>query len=235
MMYFFNALAKYTYLYRQSAKVNVLYLAQMKNTVGNFKNKVPASLIILRLLLGPVLVVFSIFKIDHYTVIAVAFLVTGLLSDIFDGIIARRLGISSEKFRRMDSNADQFFFITTVGATIIQCPQFFWDQRVWLILLMASEAMIYAVSYIRFRKEVATHSIGAKIWSLTLVAALVEIMLTCNSAWLFQVCFWIGIVSRMEITAILLLKTWTSDVPTLFHAWQIRNGKTIKRHKLFNG
>jgi len=32
-----------------------------------------------------------------------------------------------------------------------------------------------------------------------------------------------------------ILKDWTNDIPSLYHAVLIRKGKEIKRHKLFNG
>jgi CDP-diacylglycerol--glycerol-3-phosphate 3-phosphatidyltransferase len=38
----------------------------------------------------------------------------GLLTDIFDGIIARKVGVSSEKLRRLDSQTD-LVFLAFVG------------------------------------------------------------------------------------------------------------------------
>ncbi len=36
----------------------------------------------------------------------------GLLTDIFDGIIARKVGVSSEKLRRLDSQVDLVFWLS---------------------------------------------------------------------------------------------------------------------------
>jgi CDP-diacylglycerol--glycerol-3-phosphate 3-phosphatidyltransferase len=48
--------------------------------------------------------------------------------------------------------------------------------------------------------------------------------------------FWIGILTRVEVIAILLvLKEWTNDVPTLYHAVRLRQNKLIRRNKFFNG
>ena len=92
------------------------------------------------------------------------------------------------------------------------------------------------ISFLKFRKEIATHSIGAKIWTLLLFVTLIEIMAHSKSTILFVYCFWVGIITRIEIIVIIItLKTWTNDVPTFYHALKLRQGKEIKRNKLFNG
>ena len=199
-------------------------------------NKLPILLVYSRLVIGLTIIVLSIYHIDNYRFVAVLLLSIGLLTDIFDGIIARRINVSTEALRRLDSAIDQVFFISFVLATYIQCPDFFRTNSLRLLILFGSECFIYFVCYLKFRREVATHSIGAKIWSLLLFATLVQLILQCQSIILFNVCFWIGLLTRIEIVAIILiLKKWTNDVPTIYHALKLRQGKEIKRHKLFNG
>ncbi|WP_177763527.1 CDP-alcohol phosphatidyltransferase family protein [Flavobacterium sp. I3-2] len=198
--------------------------------------KIPIALIFLRFNLGFILLYFSYIKIDHYNYIAILLITIGLLSDVFDGIIARKLNISTKLLRRLDSSIDQIFFIYVIVATYLQYPLFFKENWIWLILLISSEVLTYVVSFIKFKKEIATHSIGAKIWTLFLFATLVEITYSGNSVVLFQLCFWIGIITRLEIIAIILiLKKWTNDVPSVFAAIRLRKGKEIRRNKLFNG
>ncbi len=198
--------------------------------------KIPILLILSRLLIGLFMIYFSSIQIENYKIIAIVLLTIGLLTDIFDGIIARRLNVSNERLRRLDSSIDLLFFVSVAIATYLQCPDFFRSNSQKLIILFGFESLTYIVSYLKFRKEVATHSIGAKIWTLILFSALIQIMWQCQSAFLFNLCFWGGILTRIEIIAILLiLKKWTNDVPTFLHALKLRNGKEIKRNKLFNG
>ena len=202
----------------------------------NFITKLPLALIYSRLAIGLTIIVLSILKTDNYKVIAVIFFSVGLLTDIFDGIIARRLNISTQTLRRLDSTVDQVFFISFAVATYIQCPDFFNDNYIKLIILFGIEGLAYLICFLKFRKEIATHSIGAKIWTLFLFASLVQIILQCQSDILFNICFWFGLLTRLEIIAIILtLRKWTNDVPTIYHALQLRQGKEIKRHKMFNG
>lgn len=198
--------------------------------------KIPVSLIYLRLILGFIVLYLSYIKIEYYNYIAILLISIGILSDIFDGIIARKLNVSNEKLRRMDSNVDQLFFISVVIATYLQCSSFFKENLYWLVILVSFESATYLISYLKFRKEIATHSIGAKIWTLLLFATLVQLILRCNSTILFQFCFWVGILTRIEIMAIILiLKKWTNDVPSVFAAIRLRKGKEIRKNKLFNG
>ncbi len=193
-------------------------------------------LILSRLLAGLIIIPLSYAGIENYKIIAISLLTFGLISDIFDGIIARRLQVSTQKLRRLDSSVDQLFFMAFGVATYIQCPLFFSSNAMPLIFLFGFEAATYLVSYIKFRKEIATHSIGAKFWTLLLFATLIQLIVSCGSVVLFQLCFWVGIITRAEIIAIILtLKEWTNDVPSLPHAIKLRKGIEIKRNKLFNG
>jgi len=166
----------------------------------------------------------------------VAFVITGLLTDVFDGIIARKLLVSTQQLRRMDSIIDQIFWLAVLTATCIACPQFLKDHYISLLIIVGAEALTYAVSFIRFRREVATHAIASKFWTLSILATIIQILLTCDSGVLFQLSFYMGLITRMEVLAILFtIRTWHNDVPSLYHAVQLRKGKEIKRHKLFNG
>ena len=154
--------------------------------------KLPVILIYTRLALGFFLICLSISRIPDYAYIAVALTIFGLLTDIFDGIIARKLGVSTQRLRRLDSSVDQVFFISVAIATYIQCPEFFKTNMMKLIILFSTEGLAYLICYLKFKKEIATHTIGAKIWTLLMVATLLQIMLQCESGILFQLFFWVA-------------------------------------------
>ena len=198
--------------------------------------KLPILLIYSRILFGIVIIGLSILRPENFRLIIIMLIALGLISDIFDGIIARRLGISTAKMRRMDSTVDQFFWLAVVAAAYIIDPQFFKDNRIQIIIIISLEAICYLISFLKFKKEVATHAISSKIWTLILFATLIQIIAVNHSTILFNICLYLGIATRLEIISIvLLIKTWTNDVPSVYHAVLIRKGKPIKRHKLFNG
>lgn len=199
-------------------------------------NKIPIGLMYFRLAFGFIIVALSYFQVDSFRLIIVALIILGVLTDIFDGIIARRLNISSQRLRRMDSSIDQVFWICTLIGAFIVCADFFKINYIKLLIILIVEGLTYVVSFAKFKKEVATHAILSKIWTLTIMGTLIQIIISCNSLILFDICFYLGVISRLEIIAILLiLKEWTNDVPSVYHAILLRQGKKIKRNKLFNG
>ena len=148
---------------------------------------------------------------------------------------ARRFNVSTERLRRLDSLADQIFWILIGVATFIECPDFFYSNHIKLIVLLGVEALTYAVSYLRFKKEVATHAIASKIWTLILFATLIEVVANCQSGLLFQLFFYVGMITRIEIILItIILPKWTNDVPSVYHAILLKQGKQIKKNKIFN-
>ncbi|WP_083326175.1 CDP-alcohol phosphatidyltransferase family protein [Hymenobacter coccineus] len=197
---------------------------------------VPVILIYARLVIGALLVILSLLKIEYFSAVAITLISIGLLTDVFDGIVARQLNVSTEKLRRLDSAVDQIFWLLVLGAIYLECRSFFALNAAKLLMLLVLEVATYAVCFVKFRKEVATHSWGAKLWVLISFATLVQIIITCKSRILFEICFYIGMISRIEIIVIfLILKNWANDVPTFYHALLLRQNKPIKRHKLFNG
>ncbi len=200
----------------------------------SMKNKIPAALIWFRLLAGLLIALLAYTDAPRWWIVML--MTAGLLSDIFDGIIARRLNISTQTLRRLDSSVDQVFWLCIVVATYIIAPNFYKKNWVSIVILLSAESLCYLVCYLRFRKEVATHAIASKIWTLILFATLIDVVLNSVSGWLFQVCFYFGMITRLEVMSILLLiKEWTNDVPSVYHAILLRNGKPIKRNKIFNG
>lgn len=198
--------------------------------------KVPIWLIYSRVVAGLFILLLAWMGKPSLNVWIVGLLVYGLVSDFFDGFIARRVGVSEERLRRLDSTVDQFFWLSVTLGCYWLSPQFFNDHWWQISILIALEAIAYLISFLRFRKEVATHALASKLWVLILLFVFIEVVLTSNSSWLFQLCFWVGVVSRLEIIGILLLvREWVNDVPTIYHAIQLRKGKTIKRNKIFNG
>jgi phosphatidylglycerophosphate synthase len=196
--------------------------------------KLPLYLIMLRPLLA--LLLLCLRHHPRFGLFAMIIVPFGLLSDIFDGIIARRLGVSTACLRRLDSAADGFFWLLLAATACLRFPDFFREHALSLGALLAAEAGTYIVSYARFGKEVATHAIASKAWTLVLFATILQLLLTGAAPVLYPVCFWLGLVTRLEVLGILLLlRQWTNDVPSLWHALQLRRGRPLRRHPLFNG
>jgi phosphatidylglycerophosphate synthase len=199
-------------------------------------NKIPIALIYSRIVIGIAILLLAIYHPAYFRGVIIALIAIGFLTDVFDGIIARHLKISTTRLRRMDSNVDMFFWICIAIASYIISPKFYWRICPQIIILISLEAACYLFCFIKFKKEVATHAWSAKLWALLLFATLIQIIAGGTSLMVFNICFYVGALSRLEIIGMLIvIKKWTNDIPTLYHAFKIRKDKPIKRYKLFNG
>ncbi|OCX53499.1 CDP-alcohol phosphatidyltransferase [Mucilaginibacter sp. PPCGB 2223] len=197
---------------------------------------IPIALICSRLLFGVIIVLLAMLQPQYFQGVITVLIAIGFAGDILDGIIARYLKISTTKLRRMDSNVDMVFWICIIISSVIICPAFY-KQNYWpVVILVLLEVTCYVLCFLRFKKEVATHALSAKAWAISIFVTLVLIINTSSPLPVFRICFYLGVISRLEIIAMLVvIKTWTNDIPTLYHAFKIRKGKPVKRYKLFNG
>lgn len=175
---------------------------------------IPASLTVLRLFLGPLALWLAIKDAPHsvYAVILVA----GLLSDYFDGVLARRLGVAREWLRRLDSSVDVIFYIFLLLTAWRIAPEPL-AAGVWAIVLMlGSEAACILVSVLKFRRLPATHAYTAKLYGVVLFINFLGVLcFSWGVAALWVTCAF-ALLANAEIMAILLLsRTPPVDIPTV--------------------
>ncbi len=84
------------------------------NVQDHWKHKLPWAMTIFRAALGPGIVLISLAW--HSGLLLAACIVLALLSDIFDGILARRWHVVTGLLRRCDTIADTIFY-----AGVIRC------------------------------------------------------------------------------------------------------------------
>jgi CDP-diacylglycerol--glycerol-3-phosphate 3-phosphatidyltransferase len=197
--------------------------------------KIPFLLIYSRILIGLLIGLIAIYKINNHAFWIVFLMSIGLITDIFDGIIARNLNVSSEKLRIWDSNVDQFFWLITIFSIFYLNIDFVIENSIWIGTIVLLEISCYLISYWKFKKTIATHSILAKFWTLTLLGFLIDLTLNGTSNIPFIICIFLGIISRVEIILIIKkLNNWTADVPSIFVVSKINQGISIKKNTLFN-
>jgi len=197
---------------------------------------IPFLLIYSRILIGIIIGILALYKIENYSIWIVILMILGLITDIFDGIIARKLNVSTEKLRIWDSNVDQFFWLIVIGSIFYLNIEFIKEHINWIAIIVSLEILCYIISYFKFKKSIATHSILAKLWTLTLLGFLIDLVLNGTSYLPFNICVVLGIVSRFEIILIILkLNKWTTDIPSVLSVSKINRGIRIKKNKLFNG
>jgi CDP-diacylglycerol--glycerol-3-phosphate 3-phosphatidyltransferase len=174
-----------------------------------------------RLLLGPVIVILAATRCPG--ILIAACILTGLASDIFDGILARRLNVATEFLRRYDSASDTVLYVgVAVGAWILY-PQILQQNAISLGSLIALEMFRHLLDWIKFGRTASYHSWFAKAWGLVLATATMALFAFGATGLLLQTAVIMGIGCNLECVAMsLILRKWRHDVPTLWHALRLR-------------
>lgn len=179
------------------------------------KREVPFLLTTLRLLLGPVALAGALAGISRWIYLPI--LVVGTLSDIFDGILARRLGVATPALRRYDSIADVIYYLFVLGAAWILCRSVLAQNWPWLVLILISEATAILVCFAKFGKYPATHSYLAKFYGLCLLAGLIALLTFNAGSWALITLAVVALTANAEIIGIhLLMDQPPVDVKSIF-------------------
>jgi phosphatidylglycerophosphate synthase len=184
---------------------------------------IPYALIWFRGLAGIAILGLCVLHASFAPLICTMLLALGVLSDIFDGVIARKLNIVTSDLRLWDSRCDVLFWVCACVGVHLLWPNLW--SKTWIIvaLLSALELIPRVISHLRFRKEASTHHIMSKIFTLFLWALLTQVFLTGETGVLFWVTFALGIISQCEAIAIMaILPHWACDIKNVKVAITLR-------------
>ncbi|MEB3218989.1 MAG: CDP-alcohol phosphatidyltransferase family protein [Nostocales cyanobacterium 94392] len=181
---------------------------------------IPSFLVGMRFAIAPLLVFDALdHKTSYWFIIGY---IIAVLSDIFDGIIARRLKVSTAQLRQADSWADICLYLGVAISTWLVYPQVIIDFQLPLLSAITIQLILFAISLIKFRKFPSFHTYTAKAWGLALLAATIGLFGFgyANTLWLAIILCWLN--SLEEIIMTLLLPTWQCDILSIFHALELR-------------
>lgn len=181
-----------------------------------------------RLLFAPVLIWFAL---RDQTGWPIAVLIAAeVIIDIFDGIVARRLGVANSALRRTDSLVDTVFYMAVLYCAWAKHWTVVRNQWPLLIALLAIEIVRYVFDYWKFRREAAYHMWSSKAWGLVLGAAVVGLLAYNKDGWLLSSALIFGILCDCEGLAIsFLLHESAEDVPHIFRAITLRRKQQASR------
>jgi len=197
-----------------------------------YLTKIPYALLYSRLVVAVLIIVFSFVQTPPSLIVALV--VYAIISDIFDGIIARALHVSSPEMRREDTKIDTVFWFSCLFFICMKHSGFLKTQVLQVGILVFTEFFIIAIGYIKFHERISYHTFLSKLWALILLWFFIEMTLNGISTYGFNITFWYGLVVQTEIVIIaFILKTTHTDVPGLAHAFKLRKGKEIRKKCLF--
>lgn len=151
-------------------------------------------------------------------------LLAGLLSDILDGMAARRFGSDSPRLREWDSRVDVFFVGCVTLSAILAHAQVLKALAWPLGLVFGLHLLSILAPWFKFRRLPAFHAYSAKLAGLALFAAAVELFSTGRTGVFFWLALAAAAASHIDRLAIAwLLPAWRTDVPGFWAARNRRN------------
>lgn len=185
----------------------------------------PVACILYRLSSGPVLLWLAW---REYSAPFVGVFVAAVISDIVDGMVARRIGQVTARLREADSRADLLLYLCIVGAIWQVYPEVLRQFWLPLSLAIAAQSLQWATSLLKYGRLASYHSYSAKIWGLSLAVATVSLFGFGYAGEPFFVALIIGILHNLEEVAMTcILPQWTFDVKTIREAWEIGRNAAI--------
>lgn len=185
------------------------------------KKWVPLTLTTLRLLLGPVALFCTYAHLSRIWFLPI--LIGGFLSDIFDGVLARRFGVSTPGLRRYDSITDVLYYLCILISVWLVAPTLIAANWGWVAAVLVTQAVDIGMCLLKFRCFPATHSLLAKIFGLALFIGLTSILAAGFSIGMLPTLGIIGVTANVEILLILILaRKPPVDVLSVFHLPRLR-------------
>jgi len=186
---------------------------------GNVR-QIPALLVALRIVLAPVI---AWLLIQQRAGIAGWLYIAAVPSDIYDGVIARRLGVVTLRLRLADGCADICLFVCLVvglwsGYRALITP-LAWPFGTAMILQVLS----WSFCFWRFGKMTSYHSFLAKLTALSLLLGILALLFAGTSIPL-AIALWIFVASLLEeIAMTAVLRSYHHDVWNFAAALRLRH------------
>jgi phosphatidylglycerophosphate synthase len=179
----------------------------------------PNAISIVRILIAPV-ALWSAWQGDEslYKWLFTA----AVVSDFFDGAIARLLHLESDLGARLDALGDMLTYLVLVFAVSWLWPDFI-NERLWLIVIVLGVyAVSFAIGFLRFRRLNAFHSWAGKTTAVLMAVGMV-VWFVGGPGWVFNAALGVSLLSGIEQIAIAsVIPVWRTTVPTLWHAIESR-------------
>ena len=146
-------------------------------------------------------------------------------TDFLDGQLARRLKQETELGATLDQVADVAALLTLPVAMAWNWPEILQRELAWLITLIALYGTSVVVSLLKFQRVATTHAWFGKTSSSTLAIGAIVALLGWAD-WPFRLGLFLACLACLEEIAITLtLRVPRSNVPTLWHAWDLRKSE----------
>lgn len=171
-------------------------------------------------------VLLLILWMDHQILFA-SFLLLSYSTDAVDGFLARRLKLSSDRGARLDSLGDQVTVLIGIVGIIVFEFEFIEQNFVPILLVLCLNIAQQIISYIKYRKTTAFHTLLAKFSAVVEAVFVLWLLFFGPVYWLFYFLLVLAIIEALEETALIFMyKEWVSEVKGIY--WAIKDERRQK-------
>jgi len=185
------------------------------------KRLIPWLLVLTRVALAPVAIWISYAQLPAS--LWMTQFIVAVLSDWFDGKLARRWNTATAGLRQADSIADTVYVIAIAISLWLSHHDIVMTHIWGICAVIALECLRYPLDWWRFGRGASYHALSAKLFGFSIVIAVSAIMMFDYAGPLLWISLAIGVISEMEGVLIsLVLPVWTHDVASLKRALEIK-------------
>ena len=156
------------------------------------------------------------------------FLLVSYSTDMIDGILARRLKITSPRGSQLDSIGDQITFTVGLIGLLVFEFEFIEANYILIIIAFAPYLVQMLIAYSKYGKATAFHTYLAKLSALIQGVFILWSLFFEPVYGLFYGMIVIGLFETIEeITLIFMYDIWASDVKGVF--WAFKDKRRLKK------
>jgi phosphatidylglycerophosphate synthase len=153
----------------------------------------------------------------------------GLLSDVADGALARRLHLESDFGARLDQWGDFALWLSLPFGAWWLWRDVLWRESAYVILAIVAMVLPTALAYAKYRAVPGYHTWSVKFGAIAMGIG-VALLLIFDLAWPFRIAALFQLVCMTdELGITLLLAECRHDVPSVFHAARLRRTASTAR------
>jgi phosphatidylglycerophosphate synthase len=182
--------------------------------------RAPEILVLFRALCGPAIVVLACYGFPGWLLAAVV--IAAFVSDVFDGVIARRCGTVTAGLRYADTVIDTVFYVAAGFAAWTAVPGVFSRGEYPLIALVTVHVSRTTFEMTKYGRVAAYHMWSSKAVGVLLALSLAWTFAAGHQTWLLTTTLWLIVANELEgFFASVILTAWTADVPSAVQAMRI--------------
>ena len=197
-------------------------------TVGRLepvsRSLVPNLLSALRIALMPAVLLTAVGGSKPWFV---GLLVAALLTDAFDGFLARRLHAESELGRKLDSLADYLVMITGIAGIALLWPDIMRRELAWVATGLVAFFAVVIYGFVRLGRAPCYHTWASKILAVACGPTLIPLLAEWSAVPFHGVMTLLVLCGAEEILIATLVPWHVGEMPTVWHAWRLR--RTVRR------